>query len=171
MSKTGENVEKMNDKPTKNRSNGKTEKTASKKSRNVTQKAKSEKAKNPPTREELKARYIEEIKKSSLGVKTYKKEFDPIIETLAQILVDRDAAQNFYELQGGQPVVEHSGRDGINLRQSPALKTIIELNHSALEYWRELGLTPKSLKALNEEMNKTDKPEDFSAMISNLISG
>lgn len=169
-----EKGQKMTKKEPISKKTEKTTKTTSRKPRTVTKKKAPEPKIEAPkilTRDELKARYIAEIRKNCETVKTYKPSFDPIIDTLAQTLVERDAAQAFYELNGAMPVTEHSGRDGINLRQNPALRTIIELNHSALEYWRELGLTPKSLKSLNEEMNKTEKPTDFSAMISKLASG
>lgn len=79
---------------------------------------------------------------------TYKNCFDSVIETLAQIMAERDEAVKAYD---GNPIVEHTNQGGAtNLAQNPALRLINDLNRDALAYWRELGLTPKGLKQINE---------------------
>ena len=64
---------------------------------------------------------------------TYQPYFEYAIDTLAGILETRDDAQRAYEQSGRQPV----------------------MNAQALVYWKELGLTPKGLKAINEKAMKT----------------
>lgn len=86
---------------------------------------------------------------------TYKNCFDSVIETLAQIMAERDEAKKTYD---GNPVVEHTNQGGnTNLVQNPALRLINDLNRDALAYWRELGLTPKGLRQINEAAIKETK--------------
>ncbi len=87
---------------------------------------------------------------------TYQPYFEPVILTLAGILEKRDEAEVFYARSGGSPIVKHTNKGGsTNLEQNPALRLINDLNRDALQYWRELGLTPAGLKRINEEAVKT----------------
>lgn len=99
-----------------------------------------------------KKKWISKIKKSCKAVGTYLPAFDPIVETLADILEKRDNAQELYEKSGGKPIVLHTNKAGAqNLEQNPALRLINDLNRDALAYWKELGLTPSGLRKINEE--------------------
>ena len=83
---------------------------------------------------------------------TYKPYFEPVIETLADILEKRDEAQEVFETSGGSVVVRHTNKAGAtNVEQNPVLRLINDLNRDALAYWRDLGLTPAGLRKLNEK--------------------
>ena len=97
------------------------------------------------------------IQKACENAGTYKECFDSVIETLAQIMAERDEAAEAYD---GNPIVEHTNQGGnTNLAQNPALRLINDLNRDALAYWRELGLTPKGLKQINEAAIKETKKQ------------
>ena len=82
---------------------------------------------------------------------TYEPFFEPIIETLADILQRRDRAQKQFKDEGEQIVIEHTNKGGnTNLEKNPILVIINELNRDALSYWRDLCLTPAAFKKLNE---------------------
>lgn len=78
---------------------------------------------------------------------TYQPFFDSVIDTLADILEKRDAAQEQFEKTGSQPIVAHTNKSGAtNLEQNPCLRLINDLNRDALTYWKECGLTAKAWK-------------------------
>lgn len=102
-----------------------------------------------------KSRWIRRIRKETKDAGTYKKCFESVIETLADILTRRDEAQEAYD---GNPIVEHTNRAGIvNYEQNPAIRLVNDLNRDALAYWKELGLTPAGLKRINEAALKEQK--------------
>ncbi len=89
------------------------------------------------------------IREACKAAKTYSEEFDYVIETLAGILENRDAAQKQYKDSGASPVVVHTNKGGsANLVKNPALVVINDMNAQALAYWRDLGLTPAGLKKI-----------------------
>lgn len=99
------------------------------------------------------------IRKNCKAIGTYQKCFDPIIDTLSDILQRRDSAVSDYEKSGGHCIVKHTNKAGqANLEQNPILRLINDLNRDALMYWRELGLTPASLKKINEDAIAPEKP-------------
>lgn len=89
---------------------------------------------------------------------TYKPQFVAAIDTLADILSKRDGAQELFESTGCKYVIPHTNKNGsTNLEQSPIIRLINDLNRDALTYWRDLGLTPKGLKAIDEKAMKAGK--------------
>ena len=80
-----------------------------------------------------------------------------IIETLVTILVQRDHIYNQYINEGEKPIIEK--------RKNPLLILWDDLNKTALAYWRELGLTPSSLKRINEGAVKQPKLNKLDEMI------
>lgn len=100
---------------------------------------------------------------------TYRPIFDSVIITLSKILEKRDSAEEFYERSGGNPIVKHTNRGGqANLEQNPALRIINDLNRDALQFWRELGLTPAGLKKLNDEALENSKMSSLDKVLANL---
>lgn len=98
------------------------------------------------------------IKAQSEGVGTYQKEFDPLIDTLADILQQRDAAYKEFIDSGGETVVlVISDRGAENYRKNPRLQAWIDLNSQAMTFWKEMGLSPSSLKHLNDDAMKANK--------------
>lgn len=101
---------------------------------------------------------------------TYQPYFDAAIETLAAILEKRDEAEKFYKQSGSVPIVEHTNKGGAtNMEQNPALRLINDLNASALQYWRELGLTPNGLHRMNSDAVK-GKEEAGPSVVDDLRS-
>jgi len=111
------------------------------------------------------------LKESTESIGTYKPEFDAVIETLADILARRDTALDvFYNEQGGKAIVEHTNKIGAtNFERNPVCRVIDDLNNQALTYWRELGLTPKGLRAINEQAIGQAKTQGLGALISDLM--
>ena len=74
-------------------------------------------------------------------------EYKPVIDTLADILEQRDAVLQKYIDNGAQPVVEHAIRGGgMNYTKNPLLILWNDVNGQALAHWRELCLTPSAYK-------------------------
>lgn len=106
------------------------------------------------------------IKKSCEAAGTYRPFFDSVIETLAGILEKRDAAQELYDSEGAEAVIDYTNKGGsTNPTQNPSLRLINELNRDALAYWRELGLTPSSLRKLNEDAMRQRKTGTLAATL------
>ena len=86
---------------------------------------------------------------------TYDPVFDQVVDTLVDILVERDRVYKQYTKEGSHPLVlVTSDRGQENMRKNPLLSTWQEFNKDALQYWRDLGLTPAGLKKINEEAMK-----------------
>lgn len=105
-----------------------------------------------------KGRYKKLITEKCKEVGTYKPAFDNVIETLADILEQRDKVKKKYVADGENPVNEYTNKAGAtNKSKNPLLLLWDELNKSALAYWRDLGLTPAGLKKINENAMQVKK--------------
>lgn len=94
----------------------------------------------------------EKIMTATKDAGTYKPFFESVIDTLSGILEARDRALEKYEESGAEPTVIHVNKaKEKNIAKNPMLTIVIDLNAQALAYWRDLGLTPKGLKSINEE--------------------
>lgn len=102
---------------------------------------------------------------------TYETHFDDIIDTLAQILEQRDKVMKQYNSTGGHPVVAYTNKGGAtNPTKNPMLLLWDDLNKSALAYWRDLGLTPAGLKKLDADALKKKKANSFGDFLMSRIS-
>lgn len=111
--------------------------------------------------------WIKRIKKAATEAGTYKPYFSDVIDTLAGILEKRDTAEAI--LKGNPLIIEHTNKAGAtNLEQHPAVRLINDLNRDALAYWRDLGLTPKGLKAIDENAVKEKEIDPFAKSLSKL---
>ena len=101
---------------------------------------------------------------------TYQPYFDYVIDTLADILEKRDDCQEQFTKLGGAPIILYTNKGGAtNPTRNPALQMIDDLNKSALQYWRDLGLTPAGLKRINEEALKPKKKQgSFAEVLADL---
>lgn len=109
------------------------------------------------------------IKKACMDAGTYRTYFDQVIDTLADILEKRDNAQELFKKYGGSTIVKHTNKGGAtNLEKNPALVIVDDLNRTALTYWRDLGLTPKGLKAIDEKAMKKVKTSAFTELLKDL---
>ena len=102
-------------------------------------------------------------------VGTFRKAFCPAIETLAQVLAQRDATRKEFEESGGASVIEYTNKFGAtNYTKNPLLVLWDDLNKSALAYWRDLGLTPAGLKKIDEAALKGKKQSTLAKALSEL---
>ena len=111
-------------------------------------------------------KWREKIKYSCELAGTYKECFDDVIDTLAQILENRDNAQKAFEEDGSRPVVERWHGTKCTFVKNPALHIINECNSQALSYWKELGLTAKAFQQM--QGNGFKKPE---ASLEDVLKG
>lgn len=111
-----------------------------------------------------KAGYKKRITQMCKDAGTYAPYFDMTIDKLAKILEIIDDAERQYKASGGNPVIAHTNKaKQTNLVKNPALVVMNELSATALAYWRDLGLTPKGLKSLGENIKREEENsfEDF----------
>lgn len=114
-------------------------------------------------------KWVSRIKRDTKRAGTYKPYFDEVIKTLAAILEERDQAMETFQKSGGRVIVEHTNKAGAtNLEQNPALRLVNDLNRDALAYWRDLGLTPKGLKAINEQALQEQKVDALTEALADL---
>lgn len=99
------------------------------------------------------------IKKATETVGTYQDSFEDVINTLADLLAERDRIYEQYIAEGAQPLVlVISDRGQENMRDNPLLTTWRSINRDVLQYWRDLGLTPAGLKKImDDSMNKPEE--------------
>ena len=100
------------------------------------------------------------IMRNCKSVGTMQPAFKSVIETLADILEQRDKVWEQFVAEGAQVIIERvSDRGAVNSAKNPLFVTWMDLNTQALSYWRDLGLTPKGLKAINDLMVKDAKKD------------
>lgn len=116
-----------------------------------------------------KAAWIERITAAMMGVGTYRKSFDDVIDTAADIAERRDIARELFVESGGNIIVNHTNKAGAtNPEQNPALRMVNDLNRDLLAYWRDLGLTPAGLKRIDEQSMKQRKKSTLEEALSGL---
>ena len=92
------------------------------------------------------------IRKACREAGTYKPYFEGVITTLAEVLEKRDEAQKAYEEGDDGLIIEQTNKSGFtNHVKNPIVSIWEDMNKLALNYWRDLGLTPAGLKKINEE--------------------
>ena len=102
--------------------------------------------------------WMDRIRAACVEAGTYRPFFDDAIDTLAGILERRDIAETMFKNSGGNVLIEHTNKAGAtNMEQNPTLRMINDLNRDALQYWRDLGLTPAGLRKINEAAMKAQK--------------
>ena len=94
----------------------------------------------------------------SLG--TYKEEFSVIIETLAKMLENYIKALALFEENGSQIHIIHTNKAGkSNSVKNPTYLALETLRKQMLDYLKELGLTPISLKKITDtDLNNKASP-------------
>lgn len=118
-----------------------------------------------------KAEWKRKIKAHAKKAGTYRDYFEPVIDTLADIMEARDFVRQKWEEDGKEAVIEYTNKGGAkNVVKHPALVVINDMNKDALAYWRDLGLTPAGLKRINEEAMAADKKnqETFADVLKNI---
>ena len=98
------------------------------------------------------------IRKACQEAGTYRPYFENIIFSLAEILEARDQVRKYYEDSGALPIVQRTNKGGhTNIEENPILVTYNNYNKTAMLYWKELGLTPRGLKAIDEKSMSTQQ--------------
>lgn len=96
------------------------------------------------------------IKKACQEAGTYREYFDSVITSLAEILEARDKVRKYYIESGADPIVMRTNKGGFtNMEKNPMLVVYDDMNKTAMTYWKELGLTPKGLKAIDDKAMKS----------------
>lgn len=93
--------------------------------------------------------WFEVVKEQCETVGTNLNQYAPVMETLATILAQRDKAFDEFLETGGESCIS-TGSAAKPLSKNPRLLAWYDLNAQALAYWREMCLTPASLKKLSE---------------------
>ena len=94
--------------------------------------------------------FVQKIRARMKQVNTYRPEFQITIERLAKIYMRILHAEDQFEKSGGNTIVKKTTARGTSWEKNPLLVEIDDLNKNALELERELGLTPASLRRVNE---------------------
>ena len=97
------------------------------------------------------------ITKACKDAGTYQPCFNHVIDTLAEILEKRDYAMWCFEVDDDETMVIETSRNG--KIKNPLIATWEDMNKLALQYWKELGLTPVQLRKINEETFTKTKEE------------
>ena len=119
-----------------------------------------------------KKNWKKKIEDATKEIGTYKPSFDAVIDTLADILENRDSALKEFKDEGSHTIVEHYNKAGnLYKEQNPILRLVNDLNRDALAYWRDLGLTPAGLKKINESALKKKKVESALEYALKSLSG
>lgn len=121
-----------------------------------------------------KEEWIRKIKAACKKAGTYQPQFRYVIETLAQIMEDRDKVHDQYVATGAHPTITHTNKaKETNIVKNPMLVMECELNAQALAYWRDLGLTPAGLKKLNADVmkEKTQSSGGIEKLLADLDNG
>lgn len=101
------------------------------------------------------------IKKACMDAGTYREYFDSVITSLAEILETRDQVRKYYRDSGAEPIVERTNKGGhTNVEKNPILVIYDDMNQTAMQYWKELGLTPKGLKAIDDKALQSKKKKN-----------
>lgn len=114
-------------------------------------------------------KWVAEIKKQMVKKGVDSDGFGNVIQTLAELLEERDKIYALYKKEGSQTLVEYtSNRGEVNMILNPLLKEWNGMNRDALVYWRELGLTPAGLKKINEDSMKQNEGSSLDKVLSKL---
>lgn len=95
------------------------------------------------------------IKSCCEGAGTYKPYFNHFIDSLAEILEKRDMLMWDYEIDDDEKLVIETAKNGRII--NPLITEWKDMNKLALQYWKELGLTPAALKKLNDNVFEDKK--------------
>ena len=81
----------------------------------------------------------------------------------------RDNAQEKFEASGGNTIVAHTNKGGnTNIVKNPALVVVLDCNAQALQYWAQLGLTPKAYRQMTGSLNIPTESKSFEQILADL---
>ena len=115
-----------------------------------------------------KAGYKKKIIQLCKEAGTYADYFDMVYDNLAYLIEIYDKAKNQFKASGEKPVIAYTNTAGkTNLVENPALTAINKLSGTILTYYEKIGLTPKGLKSLGEQIQKDDS-NTFEKLLADL---
>ena len=121
------------------------------------------------SRKARKKEWAEAITQDCKGLGVYKTAFDPAIEMLADVMVQREDIWKEFEDSGGKSMLPYTNKGGAeNFVKNPILVMWNELTKTALAYRRELGLTPAGLRKLDEKAMKSKKRSPLAEALRDL---
>lgn len=95
-----------------------------------------------------KTEWLKRLKAACEEAGTYREPFSAVLETLAEVLEQRDRVLEQYQKEGSHALITAmTDRGSVNQKENPLLRTWRDLNVTALAYFKEMGLSAKSLKA------------------------
>lgn len=98
--------------------------------------------------------YLDDIRKKCEALGVWRDEYERVAERLANIYRDIVDVAASYRASGGEPVIEMEKNGSVKPCINPHLVELGALRDQALACERELGLTPASLRKINEEALK-----------------
>ena len=100
------------------------------------------------------AGYKKDIIKKMKNVGTYNISFMYAIDTLALVLADYEKTNEQYNATGRNALIRHTNKSGAtNYPRNPLCIELERQRSDIITYSKELGLTPASLKRINQEAN------------------
>ena len=116
-----------------------------------------------------KEEWVETIKNQMAARGVISDNYTPAVDTLADILEQRDKTKAEFVKGGGKSVIKHTNQGGsTNMTKNPLLVLWDDLNKSALAYWRELGLTPSSYRKMTGDAPKKEKVSGLAAALKEI---
>ena len=107
--------------------------------------------------------YKRDIVKKMKAIGTYKVEFSHAIDGLARALTDQEKTLAQFDASGGNIMIKHTNKAGAtNAVKNPFYLALETLRTDIITYSRELGLTPASLKRINDSSMKVQKQSSLS---------
>lgn len=122
----------------------------------------------PATKNPIKS-WNRKIRKHCKEAGTYKECYEDLIETLAEILTMKDQILEQWIAEGCEATVTHVNKAGApNVSKNPLLMLWDDMNKTALSYWRDLGLSPSSLKKITGEAGNKKNTSPLAEALASL---
>ena len=116
-----------------------------------------------------KEEWIPRIRDACVQAGTYRPYFEDLIATLAGVLERRDECERQYAESGEGMTIERTNKAGFTtMVKNPTMVFYDDFCRTALNYWKELGLTPAGLKKLKDE-TFSEKKEDKGGGLKKLL--
>lgn len=113
-------------------------------------------------------KYKRKIRSECRKAGTYQKTDELVICNLAEVLDKRDGAQHDFQESGGCVTIQVETRDGTTTRKNPALQAWVDLTNCALQYLRELGLTPSARKKITGDGTAGKKKNPLADLLKDI---
>lgn len=106
--------------------------------------------------------YIKKITECMKSMRTYRPEFDMMIDTMSEISFLRDQNMKEWKEKGFEQVASYTNKaNATNLTKSPYFLNNLQYNEQILKYGKALGLTPSDAQKLGVEVEEDDGLDEF----------